>query len=196
MRWNILAVFTALVLLGAGPASAEEHTGLHVGASGSWSLLDESDRVDSVADIDDDDDFGYELFLGWRFHENFAVEGGYADLGEFGGNGRESTPVAFDVAAEGAVLRAVGFFPVLDWLELTGSVGAFFYQSKVRATLGDERETTSENGTALTASAGLQVRATEFAAFRLQYQRFFDIEDNDIDAIVFSIMFQDWGPAS
>ncbi len=31
----------------------------------------------------DDKDVGYKLFLGYQFHRDFALEGGYFDLGKF-----------------------------------------------------------------------------------------------------------------
>src|SRR3989304_5933084 len=33
---------------------------------------------------DDDRDTGYKLFGGYKFNKNFALEGGYFDLGKFG----------------------------------------------------------------------------------------------------------------
>lgn len=80
-------------------------------------------------------DTGYKLQLGYRFNENFAVEGGYVDLGK-AKYSQSSTATqgtasaAGNVAVDGLVVSAVGILPVAKDVDLFGKLGMFVGQAK------------------------------------------------------------------
>jgi hypothetical protein len=103
----------------------------------------------------DDESFTWSFKLGYRFNRYFAVEGGYADFGEFHrepgaclavfpsacfGSGYTTTSV------DGFLLDAVGSWPVAEHLLLSGSAGVVYRTldyhapySKCRAEFGLSR---------------------------------------------------------
>ena len=85
-----LVAFAAI----AGPFAMAEHTGWYVGGSGGQSRATIDDvRItnsltvggfNSITITDYDRPTGYKVFGGYQFNKNFALEGGYFDLGPFG----------------------------------------------------------------------------------------------------------------
>ncbi|MHB1241067.1 MAG: hypothetical protein ACYC18_11270 [Gammaproteobacteria bacterium] len=80
-----------MLLLGAGLAAtplvrAEGYVGVNLGQSDWHASSGDLDAalagagVTAISSVDDTD-FAYKLFAGYRFNPNFALEGGYVDLG-------------------------------------------------------------------------------------------------------------------
>ncbi|MCC5856017.1 MAG: OmpA family protein [Idiomarina sp.] len=87
------AIGTLALLSMSVPAIATEHSGWFIGGSGgrSFSTIAESDIIADLltsgfqtTDFSkNQSDYGYKLFFGYQFNTNFALEGGYFDLGSF-----------------------------------------------------------------------------------------------------------------
>jgi OOP family OmpA-OmpF porin len=81
---------------------------------------------------DDNSDFAYKLFGGYKFNENFAVEAGYFDLGQFG-FAATTTPVGTlsgNIQLRGLNLDAVGILPLGDAWSVFGRLGVNYAQAK------------------------------------------------------------------
>lgn len=182
--------------------------------------VDKSDFNDVVNDtafattVDsnlDDTDTGYKVQAGYKFNENFAVEGGYVDLGRMNyDTGITSTsPRAFtingDAGAElqayGFNVEAVGILPLSYGISLFGKAGAIIAHTEsdasVTATIsnGVDTESVDEDGhkteTSLkpTVGVGFSVDLNETLSARLEYERFFGLktEGDDVDVDLASI---------
>jgi OOP family OmpA-OmpF porin len=64
----------------------------------------------------DDTDWGYKLFVGYQFHRNFALEGGYFDLGDFSFNTTTVPPGTLNgnLSVKGWNLDLVGILPFTE----------------------------------------------------------------------------------
>ncbi len=81
---------------------------------------------------DDNRDTGYKLFGGYQFNKNFAIEGGYVNLGSFGFT---STTVPAgslhgNIKLEGVNLDLVGILPITERFSAFGRVGLFYADAK------------------------------------------------------------------
>lgn len=87
----------------------------------------------SLISFDDDDrDIGFKLFAGKKFNRNFAVEGGYFKLGEFGFTANYPTANSFsgNIKLQGLNLDAVGILPFSEKFSAFGRVGLLYTQGK------------------------------------------------------------------
>ena len=90
---------------------------------------------------DDDRDNGYKLFAGYQLNDNFALEFGYFDLGQFGFRAIRDQ-VGASQAQDGALkartkikgfnLDLVGAIPITDKFSAFGRVGAHYNEAKDR----------------------------------------------------------------
>jgi OOP family OmpA-OmpF porin len=80
----------------------------------------------------DNRDTGYKLYGGYRFHRNFAVEGGYFDLGntQYTYNTTPAGSLSGDLRVKGLNLDLVGILPVTERFSVFGRVGAAYAQSR------------------------------------------------------------------
>ena len=80
----------------------------------------------TTTSIDSDDrDRGYKVFGGYQLNRNFAIEGGYFDLGSFGYTA-QTAPLGSqsgDVRYKGVNLDLVGILPITDKFSAIGRVG-------------------------------------------------------------------------
>ena len=86
----------------------------------------------AVAIDDDPRDVGYKAFLGYRFNRNFALEGGYFDLGKFGFSAR-TVPLGTlngNMRLRGLNIDAVGILPLTDKFSVFGRLGAHHTQAR------------------------------------------------------------------
>jgi OOP family OmpA-OmpF porin len=81
---------------------------------------------------DDSRDTGYKLFLGHKFNKNFAIEGGYFNLGKFGftANTTPAGTLTGTIKIQGVNLDAVGIVPITEKFGAFGRVGLQYAQSK------------------------------------------------------------------
>ncbi len=75
-------------------------------------------------------DTGFKAYIGYRFNQNFALEGGWTDFGKFSATRTMTAPgfgtVQANVKASGAHLDALGIWPLQNNLTLFGKLGALY----------------------------------------------------------------------
>ena len=81
---------------------------------------------------DDDNDFAFKLFGGHKFNRNFAVEGGYFNLGKFGFTAHTSPAGTLEGSAkfQGANVDAVGILPLGGNFSAFARAGLTYVQTK------------------------------------------------------------------
>lgn len=159
----------------------------------------------------DDSDTGYKIQAGYKFNENFAIEGGYIDLGRMTYNTGvgSSAPTLISITGNsGAELKAYGFnaeavgiLPLGAGFSVFGKAGAIIAHTEADATVtakitdgvttDNVDESTHKTKTSLkpTVGAGISFDLNATLSARLEYQRFFglDADGDDIDADLASI---------
>lgn len=129
--------------------------------------------------IDNDDrDTGYKLFGGYQFNRNFALEGGYFDLGEFSYSATTMPLGTLDgnMKLRGINLDLVGFIPFSEKFSAFGRVGVNYAEAKDRfsgtgavnvlSPRAEERDTNVKIG------AGVQYAFTDALAMRVEAERY------------------------
>ncbi len=80
----------------------------------------------------DDRDTGYKIFGGYKVNKNFALEGGYFDLGKFGYSA-STVPAGTlngNIKLKGVNLEAVGILPINAKFSAFGRVGMNYAEAK------------------------------------------------------------------
>lgn len=129
----------------------------------------------SITDFEQDN--GYKIFTGYQFNQNFAIEGGYFSLGEFGYMA-ELNPIATTRAnarVMGLNIDLVGILPLTDKLQAFAKIGGIYGQSREQysgyyVTLNDFQN--REREVNYTYGLGLQYDLTPKWALRLEGERF------------------------
>jgi len=84
-----------------------------------------------------DTDTGFKAYVGYRLHQNFAVEGGYTDFGKVSVTRTMTAPAAgtvhADVKASGWHVDAVGIWPLQNNFSLFAKLGVIFNEVKTSA---------------------------------------------------------------
>ena len=87
----------------------------------------------TMTTIDEDDrDVGYKLYGGYKFNKNFAVEGGYFNLGKFGFTAN-TTPAGSLTGTgkfQGLNLDLVGILPFTEKFSAFGRAGYIYTEAK------------------------------------------------------------------
>ena len=126
-----------------------------------------------------DHSLGFKLFAGYKFNKNFALEGGYFDLGRFSYL-TTTTPtgsLSGNIALRGLNLDAVGMLPIgRKWTGL-GRVGLNYAEAKDGfASAGAVAPVTdsspSKRALNLKVGLGLQYELTDSAALRGEWERY------------------------
>jgi OmpA-OmpF porin, OOP family len=143
---------------------------------------------------DDEQDLGYKLFGGYQFNKNFALEGGYFNLGKF--DYSLSTPngtLNGDIKVMGINLDAVAILPITEAFSAFARIGANYAQAKdsfaTTGTISILDNSPKENDLNYKFGAGLQYAVTKALALRLEAERYRinDAVGNDGDIDFFSI---------
>lgn len=128
--------------------------------------------------IDDDRNTGYKIFGGYQINKNFAIEGGYFDLGKFGFTATTVPPGTLrgDIKIRGLNLDLVGTLPITQKFSAIGRVGMNY---------GDVKDSFAGTGTVQVLNpnpskrqanykfgVGLQYAFTEALAMRLEAERY------------------------
>lgn len=148
----------------------------------------------------DDRDTGYKIFGGYQFNRNFALEGGYFDLGKFG-YAASTTPagtLSGNSRIKGLNLDLVGMLPITGKLSAFGRAGVAY---------ADVRDSFSGTGAASMSNAnphardanyklgvGLQYAFTDALAMRAEVERY-RINDavgnrGDIDLVSLGLIYR------
>jgi OOP family OmpA-OmpF porin len=177
----------ALAVLGSAPVLSQELLGPYVGGnigrtSASFdtpstlgNFVGPGFAVNSAST--DNRDTGYKLYGGYRFHRNFAVEGGWFDLGhsQYTYNTTPAGSLNGDLRVRGLNLDLVGILPVSDRFSVFGRVGAAYAQSRSSfgrtgaVPLAGARDDKSTN---VKFGAGLEYAVTDRLALRGEIERY------------------------
>lgn len=191
MKLTKISAAVALLTLAAlaSPAAmAEDALGWYGGANlGRTSATIDNARITSglaaggltVNSISDRDrDTGYKIFGGYQLNQNFAVEGGYFDLGKFGytANTTPAGSVSGDMRVRGLNLDLVGTLPLSERFSVFGRAGINYAQAKDNfsstgaATISNPNP--SERGANYKIGAGLQYAITDALSVRGELERY------------------------
>lgn len=127
-----------------------------------------------------DRDTGYKLFGGYQLNRNFAIEGGWFDLGEMGFTATTSPPgtLSGDVRLRGLNLDLVGTLPLSERFALLGRVGVAHAQTRGRfaasgaVALPYAGASTSERNTGVKFGAGVAWKLADAWELRAEGERY------------------------
>lgn len=132
----------------------------------------------------DDTDQSWNIFAGYQFHPNIAVEVGYVDLGDVKAAGAiGGAPVNVRGEAEAFELVGVGSYLVAPNISIYARVGVFRWDQKGGARIGGAPFRTSDEGTDFTGGIGAQYRFTRNVAARLEWQHYNDVGGADVNIL-------------
>jgi OOP family OmpA-OmpF porin len=167
-----------LAAMAAGAQAGDFYAGASIGAT-KWHLDSE------ISSAFDTKDTGGKLFLGYGFNQNFALEGGYVNLGKAkaSGNGASAT-----FKGDGFYTQAVGIAPINSDFSVFGKLG--FVVAKVKFDGSAPGLTVSESKTSTqpTFGVGAQYNLSKTIGLRAEWERFRGkIEDSKGDADLLSV---------
>ncbi|MEO6017250.1 MAG: outer membrane beta-barrel protein [Polaromonas sp.] len=130
----------------------------------------------------DNKDSGGKIFGGYQFTPNFALEGGYFDLGRYSYS--TTTPTGTfsgNTKVNGLNLDLVGTAPLSDKFSVIGRIGAAYERSRGSfASTGlvpVNTSSTSTNSTNLKIGLGIQYAISEALSLRAEIERYFRVRD-------------------
>lgn len=182
-----LAVLAALAA-GISPLAMAQDLGWYGGANIGRSAADIDDpRITSglaagglgTSSISDRDrSTGFKLYGGYQLHRNFALEGGYFDLGKFGYTANTIPTGTLDgnIKLKGFNLDAVGILPITDRFSALGRVGLNYAKASDSFTgtgaVNVTNPNPSKSGTNYKLGVGLQYAFTEALGMRAEVERY------------------------
>jgi|APFre7841882724_1041349.scaffolds.fasta_scaffold98783_2 OOP family OmpA-OmpF porin len=210
MRAFVSAAAGAALLAAAAPSPvlASWYAGLTIGGA---NVIDAPDVVPVVGAttssiVSDERDPGVKVLAGYRFHRNFALEGGYAWLGEYQFTNQVTAPVAgalnADVRVIGLFLDAVGLLPLGANFTALAKVGIAGTETRTfRSVSGNvtPAPTATTNQTSddagLKYGLGMQYDLGRTATVRAEWERFTGLGgagsgDFDIDLYSVGLLFR------
>lgn len=143
--WKVIGFAASIALFSMQGAHAQD-TGWYAGANAGVTNAKQTGggingafaAQGATADTNlDKRDNIYSLNLGYQFHKNFALEGGYVDLGKYKFNSNVSAPAtdtaSGDYRVKGWTTTAVGILPLDNGFAAYGKLGAVFADTKFNA---------------------------------------------------------------
>jgi len=131
---------------------------------------------------DSDRDTAFKLFGGYKFNKNFAVEGGYFDLGQFSYTATTTPPalagtLSGNARINGLNIDAVGFLPITEKFSAFGRVGLNYAQvkdsfSSTGAVATPSDPSPSKNAANYKLGLGVQYDFTESLGMRAEVERY------------------------
>lgn len=127
---------------------------------------------------DRDRSTGFKLYGGYQFHRNFALEGGYFDLGKFGYTANTIPTGTLDgnIKLKGFNLDAVGILPITERFSALGRVGLNYAQARDSFTgtgaVNVTNPNPSKSGTNYKLGVGLQYAFTPALGMRAEVERY------------------------
>jgi OOP family OmpA-OmpF porin len=135
--------------------------------------------VTTTSIVDDKRDTGYKIFGGYRYNKNFALEGGYFDLGQFGYTATTTGPAGTltgKIKLKGLNLDVVGTLPVTEKFSVLGRLGLNYAEARDNFTTTGGLTVTnpnpSKNEINYKFGAGVQYDFTESLGMRLEAERY------------------------
>ncbi len=149
-------------------------------------------------------DTGYKLFGGYQLNKNFALEGGYFDLGKFGYTAYTLPTGTLDgnIKVRGANLDLIGSLPVTEKFSVFGRGGVTYAQARDTfagtGAVGVTNPHPSKSAAGYSFGAGLQYAMTPALALRTEVARY-RINDavgnkGDIDLVSVGLVYRFGSP--
>jgi OOP family OmpA-OmpF porin len=206
----VACIATALLgTIGAARAQAGWYVGLTLGSSDAADISPEVVAVTGATStnfVTDQRDPGVKVFAGYRFNRYFAVEGGFAWLGEFQTTTQVSAPgtgaLNADIRVIGLFVDAVGMLPIGDRFALLAKVGVLGSETRTfRSISGTATPAPGITTNASTDQAnlsyglGAQYDFAKNATLRLEWQHYVKVGDAntgefDIDLYSVGLLFR------
>ena len=153
-----------------------------------------------VSIINDEKDTGYKLYGGYKFNKNFALEGGYFDLGKFGFVATTVPPgtLTGSIKLRGFNLDAVGILPITEKFSAFGRVGVNYAQARDSfagtGAVNVLNPNPSKRDTNYKYGLGVQYNFTESLGMRVEAERY-RIDDavgnkGDVDLFSLGLLYQ------
>jgi OmpA-OmpF porin, OOP family len=187
---------TVLVALSALPtlALSQDIPGWYIGIGiGQSKAKGACDGVAGPGVTCDDTDTGGKILGGYQLSRNFALELGYADLGQakatFAGSG------SFTLGAKGFEFTGIGMLPIGERFSILARAGLFSWKVDFKDGTG-LIGSANASGTDLTYGFGLKFDFTKDFAIRGEWQRYKDVGDldttrqSDVDFVGISLVYK------
>ncbi len=194
MKQAITQLVAAALVAGLPAAHAAGNEGWYAGASLGRSVerLGGS-GIDSVfagqgittSTSIDRDNAAWSLFAGYQLNPNFALEGGYVNLGRFSYNSTASAPAADTITGHygvrGLEASGVGLLPFGGGWAAFGKAGLFYSEAKLDAGSSGAVAVSgaSHRGTDPLLGAGLSYDVTQNVSLRGEWTRYFGVGDSN-----------------
>jgi len=150
----------------------------------------------------DEDDTSRQVFAGFRFTDNFAIEAQYNYFGEATLSGNEEDQFVFDgqtfeftadntsvkVSADSYALGLVGMAQVTPQVQFFGKLGLHRWDVDGSGTSDAGNASFSDSGTDIFYAGGAQIRLLDEVAVRLEGS-VYDLDDYEVSAIGGSLLF-------
>lgn len=150
----------------------------------------------SATITDDSDDTAFKIFGGYKFNKNFALEGGYFNLGQFSYTATTvpAGTLSGTIKLQGLNLDAVGILPITEKFSAFGRVGVNYAEaqdnfSSSGAVATPMNPSPSKRDANYKAGLGLQYDLTETVGLRGEWDRYRinDAVGNDGDINMYSL---------
>lgn len=194
----------------ASPFAIADDAGWYAGANigQSRSTIDDAKITNNLlgngfssASISDENrDRGYKIYGGYQFNKNFALEGGYFDLGKSGFTASTvpAGTLTGHIQLRGLNLDAVGILPITDKFSAFGRVGVNYAEASDAFTGTGSVNVTNPNpskrDTNLKLGLGLQYALTDALSLRAEVERY-RIDDavgnkGDVDLVSVGLVYR------
>lgn len=145
-------------------------------------------------------DLGFKVFGGYQFNKNFAIEGGYFDLGQFGftTNTTPAGTLSGDIKLKGLNLDALGILPITEKFSAFGRIGVTHTQANDSfvgtGAVNVPNPNPSSRDTNLKVGLGLQYALTDALTVRTEIERY-RIDDavgnkGDVDLVSVGLVYR------
>lgn len=144
----------------------------------------------------EDSDTAFKIFAGYKFNKNFALEGGYFNLGQFGYTATTvpAGTLSGTIKLQGLNLDAVGTLPITEKFSAFGRIGLNYAEAKDNfsssgAVATPTDPSPSKRDANYKAGLGLQYDITETVGLRGEWERYRinDAVGNDGDINMYSL---------
>ena len=139
-------------------------------------LLGNGLATSSISDINRD--LGYKIFGGYQLNKNFAIEGGYVNLGKFGfvANTVPMGTLTGEIELHGINLDLVGTLPITERFSVLGRIGAAYLQTNDSFTgtgaVVPRNPSPTSRDTNLKVGLGLQYAMSDAMSLRAEIERY------------------------
>lgn len=207
---NITKIAASLGLVGCAvlsiPSAVADDSGWYIGANIGRSMGDIDDEAinsqltatgaTSVTIDEDDRDTAYKLFGGYQYNKNFALEGGYFNLGQLGYTATTipAGTLTGEASMSGLNLDLVGMHPFSEKFSAFGRLGVIYSQTEDTFSSSGfvpvpANADPSENAANYKYGVGLQYDFTKSLGMRAEVERYRidDAVGNNADVDLISI---------